>query len=52
MPANLENSTVPKKRKKSNDKECPNYCAIALISHTSKAMLKFFYDRLLTVREP
>ena len=26
--------------KKGNAKECPNYCTIALISHTSKVMLK------------
>ena len=26
--------------KKGNDKECPNYCTIAFISHTSKVMLK------------
>ena len=26
--------------KKNNDKECSNYCTIALISHASKAMLK------------
>ena len=26
--------------KKGNDKECSNYCTIALISHTSKVMLK------------
>ena len=27
--------------KKGNEKECSNYCTIALISHTSKVMLKF-----------
>ena len=27
--------------KKSNAKECSNYCTIALISHPSKVMLKF-----------
>ena len=26
--------------KKGNTRECPNYCTIALISHTSKVMLK------------
>ena len=26
---------------KGNDKECSNYCTIALISHASKVMLKF-----------
>ena len=43
MPANSENSVVAKDRKRSvfilipkkgNAKECPNYCTIALISHT------------------
>ena len=28
--------------KKGNAKECSNYCTIALISHTSKVMLKIF----------
>ena len=32
--------------KKSNDKECSNYCTIALISHTSKVMLKILQVRL------
>ena len=46
MPANLENSTVATGLghipipKKGNPKECSNYCTIALISHTSKVMLK------------
>ena len=49
MPANLENSAVATdwKRsafipipKKGNAKECSNYCTTALISHTSKVMLK------------
>ena len=55
MPANLENSAVaiglkkvsfhsnPKERQ---SKECSNYCTIALISHTSKAMLKILQARL------
>ena len=47
--ANLENSAVATdwKRsafipipKKGNAKECSNYCTTALISHTSKVMLK------------
>ena len=51
MPENLENSAVLQdwKRsvfipisKKGNAKECSNYCTIALISHTSKVMLKIF----------
>ena len=32
--------------KKSNAKECSNYCTITLIAHTSKAMLKILQARL------
>ena len=32
--------------KKGNAKECSNYCTIALISHTSKVMLKIFQAKL------
>ena len=32
--------------KKGNAKECPNYCAIALISHANKVMLKILQARL------
>ena len=32
--------------KKGNVNECSNYCTIALISHTSKAMLKILQARL------
>ena len=32
--------------KKGNDKECSNYCTIALISHAGKVMLKIFRARL------
>ena len=59
MPAKLENSAVAiaelewGKRsvfisipKKGNDKECSNYCTIALISHASKVMLKILQARL------
>ena len=55
MLANLENSEWPQdwKRsvfipipKKGNAKECSNYCTIALISRTSKVMLKIFQARL------
>ena len=55
MPANLENSAVATGLKKSvfipipkkgNAKECSNYCTIALISHTSKVMLKILQARL------
>ena len=31
--------------KKGNAKECSNYCTTALISHTSKGMLKIFQAR-------
>ena len=55
MPANVENSAVAQdwKRsvfipipKKGNAKECISYCTIALISHTSKEMLKMLQARL------
>ena len=55
MPANLENSAVATRLekvsfiqipKKGNAKECSNYCTIALISHTSKVMLKILQARL------
>ena len=32
--------------KKDNAKECSNYCKIALISHTSKVLLKILQARL------
>ena len=38
--------------KKGNAKECSNYCTIALISHTSKVMLKILQARLEKVHEP
>ena len=50
MPANLENTAVATGLekvscisipKKGSAKECSNYCTIALISHTSKVVLKF-----------
>ena len=55
MPANLENSAVATGLekvsfipipKKGNAKECSNYRTIALISHTSKVMLKILRARL------
>ena len=55
MPANLENTTVATGlersvfipiAKKGNDKECSDYPTIALISHTSKVMLKILQVRL------
>ena len=52
MPANLENSAVATglekvsfHSKKGNAKECLNYHKIALISHTSKVMLKILQVR-------
>ena len=55
MPANLQNSAVATRLEKSvfipipnkgNAKECSNYHTIALISHTSKVMLKILQARL------
>ena len=56
MPANLENSAVAtglekvsfhsNPPKKGNAEECLNYCTIALISDTSKVMLKILQARL------
>ena len=55
MPANLETRQWPQnwKRsafipipKKGNVKECSNYCTVALISDTSKVMLKILEARL------
>ena len=50
MPANLENSSVATGLEKvsfhSSPKECSNYHTIALISHTSKVMLKILQASL------
>ena len=55
MPANLENSAVATGQKRSvfipipkrgNAKECSNYHTVALISYTSKVMLKIVQARL------
>ena len=50
MSANLENSAVATGLENvnfhPNPKECSNYCTIALISHTSKVMLKVLQERL------
>ena len=55
MPANLENSAVAtglekvsfhSNSKESNAKECSNYYTIALISQSSKVMLKILQARL------
>ena len=40
-PQNRKRSVFIPIPKKGNAKECSNYCTIALISHASKAMLKF-----------
>ena len=54
MPANLENSAVAtglekvsfhSNPKKGNAKEWSNYCTIALISHSSKVILKILQAR-------
>ena len=42
----LENVSFIPIPKKGNAKECSNYCTIALISHTSKVMLKILQARL------
>ena len=55
MPANLENSAVAtglekvsfhSNPKEGNAKECSDYCTTALISHSSKVMLKILQARL------
>ena len=55
MPANLENSAVATGLEKAviipipskdNARECSNYHTVALISHTSKVMLKIIQARL------
>ena len=55
MPANLKTSAVAtglekvsfhSNSKKHNAKECPNYHTMAIISHTSKVMLKILQPRL------
>ena len=42
----LEKVSLHSIPKKGNAKECLNYCTIALISHTSKVMLKILQARL------
>ena len=55
MPANLENSAVATRLKRSvfipipkkgSAKECSNYCTIAFIPHASKVILKILQARL------
>ena len=45
-PKDLDRSVFIPIPKKGNAKECSNYHAIALISHTSKEMLKILQTRL------
>ena len=45
-PQDWERSVFIPIPKKDNAKECSNYCTIALISYTSKVMLKILQDRL------
>ena len=45
-PQNWKRSVFIPVPKKGNAKECSNYCTIALISHTSKVMLKILQGRL------
>ena len=45
-PHNWKRSVFIPVPKKDNAKECSYYCTIALISHTSKVMLKIFQARL------
>ena len=46
MATGLERSVFIPIPKKGNARECSNYCTIALISHTSKVMLKILQARL------
>ena len=46
MATGLEKSVFIPVPKKSDAKECSNYCTIALISYTSKVMLKILQARL------
>ena len=45
-PQDLKRSVFISIPKKGNAEECSNYCTIALISHTSKVMLKILQARL------
>ena len=46
MATGLEKVSFHSNPKKGNAKECSNYCTIALISHTSKVMLKILQASL------
>ena len=45
-PQDWKRSVFTPNPKKGSAKECPNYCTITLISHTSKVMFKTFQARL------
>ena len=45
-PQDWKRSVLIPVSEKGNAKECSNYCTIALISHTSKVMLKIFQARV------
>ena len=45
-PQDWKRSVLIQISKKGNAKECSNYCTIALISHSSKVMLKILHARL------
>ena len=44
-PQNWKRSVLIPIPNKGNDKECSNYCTVALILHTSKIMLKILHAR-------
>ena len=46
QPQDCKRSVLIPVPKKGNAKKCSNYCRIALISHTSKIMLKILQARL------
>ena len=46
LPQDWKRSVFIPNPKKGNAKECSDYCTIAVISHTSKLMLKILQDRL------
>ena len=51
-PQERERSVFIPLPKKSSAKECSNYHTIALISHTSKVMLKILHARLQQYENP
>ena len=50
-PQDLKKSVFIPISKKGNAKECSNYCTVALISHSSKVMLKFLQAKASAIRE-